>query len=345
MDNPMKRRSAAIALSVVVSATITDRTGACSLADRINKARFSEIGSIIREDARARENVPDGPSPVIVKAQIALDRAGFSVGVIDGYDGDNMKKAVRAFQNRQGADADGELDEKTWKALESHAHRVVTIYTVTEKDLAEPIGGPIPEDYAKMAEMDRLGYTSVREMIAERFHLDEDLLVYLNPDARFSSAGEEIAVADPGADIEGKTVVRIEVDGAAGRLQAFDSQDSLVATYPATVGSRENPSPSGTHEVRAIAPEPTYSYRPDVNFTQDDNTEPLTLPPGPNGPVGSIWIDLTEPTFGIHGTPEPSKIDKAASHGCVRLANWDAEELARLIERGTVVEFVESGRL
>lgn len=344
MNFPMTRRSAALAFSVIVSTWTIDRAIALSLVDRINQARFSEIGSIIREDARAREDVPDGPSPLVVKAQIALDRAGFSVGVIDGYNGENMKKAISEFQRKEGLGTDGELDEKTWEALEKHAESAVTVYSLTGEDISAPIDGPIPEDYAKMAEMDRLGYTSVRELIAERFHMDEDLLAYLNPDAAFAQAGEQIIVADPRADVDAPIVRSIEVDGSAGSLRALDGQGELVAFYPATVGSRANPSPRGTHKVKAIAPDPTYSYRPDVNFTQGDNTEPLTLPSGPNGPVGSMWIDLTEPTFGIHGTPEPSKIDKAASHGCVRLTNWDAEELAQLVKPGTVVEFVGSGR-
>lgn len=344
MKDLIARQSAAMTLSVLVTALAAERATGSSLVDRINEAEFSEIGSIIRQDARAREDVPDGPSPLIVRAQIALDRAGFSVGVIDGYKGENMEKAVSAFQQVQGLEADGELDEETWEALRRHAESAVTVYSLTGDDLSTPIDGPIPEDYEKMAEMDRLGYTSVRELVAERFHMDEDLLVYLNPDADFAAAGEQIVVADPRADVDIPIVRSIEVDGSAGLLRALDGQGELVVSYPATVGSRGNPSPTGTHEVKAIAPDPTYSYRPDVNFTQGDNTEPLTLPPGPNGPVGSMWIDLTEPTYGIHGTPEPAKIDKTGSHGCVRLTNWDAEELARLVEPGTVVKFVESGR-
>jgi len=111
--------------------------------------------------------------------------------------------------------------------------------------------------------------------------------------------------------------------------------------YPATIGSEQTPSPSGTHRVKSIASDAAYYYRPDVNFRQGKNTEPLTIPPGPNNPIGSVWIDLSEPTYGIHGTPEPSKIDKTFSHGCVRLTNWDAEELARLVKKGVEVHFLD----
>jgi lipoprotein-anchoring transpeptidase ErfK/SrfK len=85
---------------------------------------------------------------------------------------------------------------------------------------------------------------------------------------------------------------------------------------------------------------PEYTYNPKVNFQQCDNGKVLPLPPGPNGPGGTVWIDLSEPTFGIHGTPEPSRIDKTGSHGCVRLTNWDAEELAKLLAEDVPVKFL-----
>jgi lipoprotein-anchoring transpeptidase ErfK/SrfK len=135
-------------------------------------------------------------------------------------------------------------------------------------------------------------------------------------------------------------VARIEADKSLRQLRAYDENDVLIVAYPATIGSEDNPSPEGTHLVNAVAPMPNYTYNPDVNFQQGENTEVLVIPPGPNGPVGSMWIDLTEPTFGIHGTPEPSKIDKTASHGCVRLTNWDAEELSKLVEAGVPVVFM-----
>jgi len=328
-----------VALHTSPSAWAQSKT--LSLETQINIARYSGIGALIRKDALDREGTPAAPSPFVIKVQIALDRAGYSVGVIDGYNGENVGKAVEAFQSQNDLNATGRLDEQTWAELEAQANGAVSYYTLTEKDISAPLNGGIPSDYAEMAEMKALDYTSVQEMLAERFHMDEDLLAYLNPETDFSKAGSRILVADTGADVDGRTVARIHVNADKGHLRALDHQGALVVFYPATVGSTDSPSPSGTHAVRAVAPNPTYSYRPDVNFTQGDNTEPLTLPPGPNGPVGSMWIDLSEPTYGIHGTPEPSKIDKSASHGCVRLTNWDAQELAHLVEPGTVVEFVE----
>lgn len=277
------------------------------------------------------------PDPAIVKLQVLLDRAGASPGVIDGFDGENVRKAVRAFELMRGEPEDGVVDEAVIAALDS-AEPVVGEYVITDEDVAAT-GEPIPTDYAEMAEREFLGYASVPELLAERFHMDEDLLLGMNPEAKFV-AGETVAVTDYGADVTDRKVARIEADKAARQLRAYDADGALVVAYPATIGSEDNPSPEGTHLVNAVAPMPNYTYDPEINFQQGENTEKLVIPPGPNGPVGSMWIDLTEPTFGIHGTPEPSKIDKTASHGCVRLTNWDAVELSKLVEPGVPVEFV-----
>jgi lipoprotein-anchoring transpeptidase ErfK/SrfK len=130
----------------------------------------------------------------------------------------------------------------------------------------------------------------------------------------------------------------IEVDKAASALRAFTADGTLVATYPATIGSNTFPSPSGEMEVRAVAPAPTYHFDPEGRSWGPD--EKLTIAAGPNNPVGGTWIDLTKEGYGIHGTPEPRLIGKTSSHGCVRLTNWDAEELAKAVSPGTKVEFV-----
>lgn len=280
---------------------------------------------------------PATPDPALAKLQILLDRAGASPGVIDGYDGDNVRKAVRAFQTMRGLAEDGVIDADVIAALNT-AEPVVGSYEITAEDVAA-ITAPTPDDYAEKAKMEFLGYASVSELLAERFHMDEKLLVALNPNAQFV-AGEAVAVTAYGPNIEGLMVARLEADKAARQVRGYDAEGKLIVAYPATIGSQENPSPSGTHLVNVVAPMPNYTYNPAVNFQQGDNTDVLIIPPGPNGPVGSMWIDLTEPTFGIHGTPEPSQIDKTASHGCVRLTNWDAEELSKMVQPGVPVEFV-----
>ena len=278
-------------------------------------------------------------SPAVVRMEILLDRAGASPGVIDGFDGENLRKAVSAFEIMQGGKPNGIVTPALLQALSAFdaGEGVIGSYVIVEADVAA-IVPPLPKDYGEMAKLSRLGYTSVAEELAERFHMDQKYLEALNPAATFT-AGETIYGAITGADRKGE-VVRIEADKAARQVRAYAADGSLLVAYPATIGSTSTPSPSGTHTVLAVAENPTYTYNPEINFKQGHNDKVLTLPPGPNGPVGSVWIDLSEPTFGIHGTPEPSLIDKAASHGCVRLTNWDAEELAKMVSKGVTVDFL-----
>jgi lipoprotein-anchoring transpeptidase ErfK/SrfK len=275
------------------------------------------------------------PNPSIVRLQVLLDRAGASPGVIDGYDGDNVRKSVVAFEMMQGLPADGVIDPELLARIET-VEPIVGLYTISPEDLSA-IVPPLPKDYAALAERDFLGYTSVEEELAERFHMDIKLLKTLNPTAGYQ-AGDQIFVTAPGPNREG-TVATIEADKALRQVRAYDAAGVLLAAYPATIGSEDNPSPSGSHVVKGVAHDPTYTYNPRINFQQGDNREILNLPPGPNGPVGSVWIDLSEPTYGIHGTPEPSLIDKTGSHGCVRLTNWDANELAGMVAPGVEVDF------
>ncbi len=286
--------------------------------------------------AASMEPPAQRPDPAVVRLQVLLDRAGASPGVIDGFDGDNVRKAVVALEAMSGLPVDGVIDPDLLAKLDQ-SKPVVGIYTITAEDIGTDITGPVPADYALKAQMAFLGYADMAEKLAERFHMDIDLLRELNPGAGFA-VGEGVVVAAPGLPRAG-AVARIEADKGLRQLRAYGADGLLIAAYPATIGSEENPSPSGMHLVAAVAPMPNYTYNPAINFQQGQNTEVLTIPPGPNGPVGSMWIDLTEPTFGIHGTPEPSLIDKTGSHGCVRLTNWDAEELAGMVAEGVTVEF------
>ncbi|KQT82254.1 hypothetical protein ASG48_16000 [Aurantimonas sp. Leaf443] len=282
---------------------------------------------------------PQTADPFLVRLQILLDRAHASPGVIDGFSGGNTKKAIGAYEAMNDLPVDGEPDAELWAKLEADGAPAVKTYEITEADVKGPFVKELPSDYAELAKLKSLAYSGPLEMLAERFHMDEQLLTALNPQADFDKPGTTILVADTGAEPTTK-VARIVVDKTRGELIAYDGEDRIVLVDPATIGSPDSPSPSGTVEVKGVAPEPTYSYDPSKNFKQGDNTEKLTLPAGPNGPVGSVWIDLSKPTYGIHGTPNPDMIDKGESHGCVRLTNWDAEALAELVEPSkTVVEF------
>jgi lipoprotein-anchoring transpeptidase ErfK/SrfK len=281
------------------------------------------------------------PDPFLIRMQVLLDRAHASPGVIDGLPGGNTDKAIRAFETMHELERDGKADADFWTALVADAGKATQVYTLTQADLDERFVPDMPTDYGELAKLDWLGYRGVAEMLAERFHMDEDLLRLLNPDIDKAAVGQTVLVADPGAGPEGK-VAKIIVDKSLGELIAYDADDKILLISPATIGSAGTPSPSGTMKVNGSAPAPVYEYNPDKNFQQGDNDKKLTLPGGPNGPVGIMWIDLSKPTYGIHGTPDPSKIDKTASHGCVRLTNWDAEALAKLVQPAkTVVEFTE----
>jgi lipoprotein-anchoring transpeptidase ErfK/SrfK len=189
-----------------------------------------------------------------------------------------------------------------------------------------------------MAKLPALSYGSPLEALAEKFHMDEPLLQALNPGVDFAKAGTTIIVAALGPDgLDGK-VTRIEIDNAKGVLKAYADGDKLLAVYPATVGSTERPAPVGEWAVNTLAPNPTYTYDP-TRLTFGKPTGKLTIKAGPNNPVGSTWIDLTKDTYGIHGTPDPKLVNKRASHGCVRLTNWDAAELGKAVQKGAKVVF------
>ncbi|MBP0481263.1 L,D-transpeptidase family protein [Sagittula salina] len=280
--------------------------------------------------------LPDGQSAVTFVVQVLLDRAGISPGVIDGYKGGMSESALRGFEEREGLPVDGVMDADVWALLGTAT--VLTDYAITEEDAAN-LTDRIPDNVRDKAAMKELGYTRVTERLAERFHMDEDVLQQLNPDATFS-AGEVIMVADPGVPMQGEAA-RIEVRKGARRAAIFDAAGTMIANYPVAIGSDDTPSPVGTVEVTAVALDPTYSYNPKVNFEADGVKEFLTLPPGPNGPVGSVWIDLSKPTYGLHGTDTPAKLFQHRSHGCVRFSNWDAHELAHMVKPGVAVEFTE----
>lgn len=276
----------------------------------------------------------------VAALQVLLDRAGASPGVIDGRFGSNVDKALAAYNEITGSNLRSTDAVGIQAALAQSGGDAFASYTITSEDAAGPYVASIPEDYSQKAQLDRMGYTSVTEAIAERFHMDENYLKALNPDANFNRPGTIIKVANFGK-LVAKPVARIIADKSKKEVFAYDASGKLVAAYPATIGSSDTPSPSGTHAVSRVALDPNYTYNPNINFKQGENDKVLTIPPGPNGPVGSVWIALDKPTYGIHGTPDPSKIGKTESHGCVRLTNWDARELARIVSPGVTVEFVD----
>jgi lipoprotein-anchoring transpeptidase ErfK/SrfK len=298
------------------------------LAQAVNAAAFDPAAT-----------TPQAKQAYLTRAQVLLDRAHFSPGVIDGQEGSNLTNAIRAFQEARRLTVDGKLSPAVWDALVADAGPVLTDYVITPQDVAGPFTPGIPkDDYEAMAKLPALAYGGPLEALAEKFHMDEPLLQALNPGVDFGKAGATIIVAALGPEgLDGK-VTRIEIDNATGVLKAYADGDALLAVYPATVGSTERPAPVGEWAVNTVAPRPTYTYDP-TRLTFGEPTGKLTIKAGPNNPVGSTWIDLTKDTYGIHGTPDPKLVNKRASHGCVRLTNWDAAELGAAVVKGAKVVF------
>jgi lipoprotein-anchoring transpeptidase ErfK/SrfK len=306
-----------------------DRQQALS-ADAVNRAELAGPVST------------DRPSPVLLKAQVLLDRAGFSPGAIDARRGDNFSKALAAFQGSVRLAPTGTLDPDTWAKLTQNATVPGLVdYMIGEDDVKGPFTPHIPGSLEEKAKLDRLAYTGPAELLAEKFHVDQALLKALNPDRRFEQAGTVISVPNVADARPEGTVSRIEVDKAHKAVRALNDQGGLVAFYPASIGSQEKPAPSGTFRVRRVVENPVYHYDPNFHFKGVKSRQRFTIAAGPNNPVGSVWIDLSKPSYGIHGTPEPTKIGKTQSHGCIRLTNWDALDLARRSHKDVSVAFFD----
>jgi lipoprotein-anchoring transpeptidase ErfK/SrfK len=276
----------------------------------------------------------------ITALQVFLDREGVSPGVIDGKMGQNVNKALVAWQQMTGESIDPNNAEDILERLRLSGGLAITSYTITPGDAAGPYVAEIPEDYSQKALLPSLAYTSTTEMLAEKFHMDEAYLRQLNPGVDFTIPGTIIKVVEPGQTKTG-SVARIIANKGLKQVFAYAEDGSLIAAYPASIGSADTPSPSGTVTVERVALNPGYTYNPKINFQQGANDKVLSIPPGPNGPVGTVWMALSRPTYGIHGTPEPSKIGRTQSHGCIRLTNWDATELAKMVKPGVTVEFID----
>ena len=310
----------------------------------------AQARGLTRDDINAAEfsaGKPKNARALNTKVQVLLDRARFSPGAIDGRDSDNLEHALRGFQKKNALPETGKLNKETWEKLAQGAELALIDYTITAVDVKGPFADEIPAKYEDKAKLKRLDYTSAAELLAERFHMDETFLEELNRGKEFDKAGTVIAVAN----INVKPVAlpkqaapkaaKIEADKGNNVVRVLAQDGALIASYPASIGSDDKPAPSGTLKVVRVAHGPTYTYSPEFKFKGVKADEKLHIAAGPNNPVGAVWIALDQKTYGIHGTSEPSKVGKVDSHGCVRMTNWDALAIAKLVRKGMVVDFVD----
>lgn len=304
--------------------------------------RLTSINAAVFDPKAA--TAPNAPDALLIRAEILMARARFSPGVIDGRAGSNLIHALKAYQTVRQLSPTGALDAQTWNALlsEPNARRpAVGPYVITAQDVAGPFAPDVGEDFVKLAALPQGPlYSTPLEALAERFHMSQILLTTLNPGVDFRTAGVRIIVADTAAPpLKKGDVAKIEVSKAGAAVLAYDHAGEVIAVYPATVGSTERPSPTGTHRINGVARNPDYIYDPaKLNWGPRSHGR-FRIKPGPKNPVGVVWIDLNAPSYGIHGSPDPNLIGKTASHGCVRLTNWDVQALAAGVRPGVMVHF------
>ena len=295
------------------------------------------------QDPPYKTLAPDAQQMLAV--QVALDRAGFSPGEIDGRGGPKTRQALSAFQKRAHLRPDGALNEETMTALRVPPDPVVT-YTITHQDVAGPFIDRMPDDMMERAKLPALAYTTPLEGFAEKFHSSPVLLRTLNPGATWA-AGEAIHVPNvepfhlpstaTGAKAAAAPALEVVVSGETRSLVVRTASGEILLHAPVTLGGEKDPLPIGEWKVSGVSWNPVFNYNPDLFWDADPAHAKAKIAAGPNNPVGVVWIDINKEHFGLHGTPEPSTIGRTESHGCIRLTNWDAAKLGRLVSPGTKV--------
>ena len=350
--SPRSPSALALALGLAIASTTVFAADRPDFSNVVGKVDTVPASTAAGETAGATAVQDDGWKPATplqraaadtgleadspLRAQVLLDRAHFSPGEIDGVAGTNTRRAIAAFRQAHDLGSGNTLDEATWAALREGGAPVLVDYTITEQDAGQDFV-EIPGDMMQKAKLDELGYTSIDEMLGERFHASPGLLHKLNEGKSFE-AGTTITVPNVVGSEPLAKASRVRVDKSDGSVSLLDAGGNVYARFPATSGSSHDPLPIGEWKINGIARNPTFHYNPDLFWDADSSHSKATIAAGPNNPVGVVWVDLSKEHYGIHGTPEPSTIGKTQSHGCIRLTNWDARSFASAVAPGMAAE-------
>jgi lipoprotein-anchoring transpeptidase ErfK/SrfK len=292
------------------------------------------------EDSTKTDAVgPGAKGPRVARAQILLDRARFSPGEIDGVYGDNFGVAVRGYQESHGLKPTGTIDAEMWGLLNSDAGPLLLTYAITQADEKGPFL-PLPVEVQEKAKLKWLGFEMPEEGLGERFHISPKLLAELNPGKKLDTAGERITVPNVRRAVV-RLALRVVVSKSKHTVIAYGAGGKELVQYPTTIGDSHDPLPIGHWTIVGIVHYPWFNWDPKLLWNVDKTLAKAELAPGPNNPVGVAWIGLSKQDYGIHGTPEPGNIGHGVSDGCIRLTNWDVDDLSHMVRRGTPVDLEE----
>lgn len=289
---------------------------------------------------RAQEE-PQVVRPVesVLEAQVELHRRGFSCGSIDGVSGAQTAAALRAFQRSNGITETGALDVATRGLLQLTAP-ALTEYVITATDVGEV--RPLPETWLGKSREPALAHASLLELVAERFRANPKFLQKINPDVSWDDLlpGATVQVPAVAQVVIARAPAALSIKLGARELELVDEIGQVIAHFPVSIARKVEKRPLGELRVTVVIRDPNYTFDPEVFPESAEGKElgrKLIIPPGPNNPVGRAWIGLDRPGYGIHGTPDPEKVGRTESHGCFRLANWDALALLPLMRVGMIV--------
>ena len=308
----------------------TTAIASAPIAASINRATTARVG-------------PGSSGPAVLRVEILLDRAHFSCGEIDGHYGQNLKNAIEAYQLANQLRVDGVVGPSVWQLLNQDSADAVIEHRISARDIAGPFVKNIPTDMVARSKLKGMYYESPLQEFTGKYHASEALLIRLNPRQSFDRVGQEILVPNVETPTPGRasSVVVTGLDTKdpvrAASVEALDSTGKVLFYAPANIGGAHDPLPVGEWKVTAIVHNPWYNYNPDLFWDPEDPNTTAKIPPGPNGPVGLVWIGISKPHYGLHGAADPELIGRAHSDGCVRMTNWDALELAKLVEVSTPV--------